>query len=180
MKTVVTIIFFFNCTAVFAGTNYVVSPNEPIVSSSFVAPPQAGQNFFLWSRDSGCYTSDYTVEPETLVVPSGSDVRVFFHAGLGGSTTCVTPPPPRYLSWAETGGLNEGTYTLSTYFIPFADDFPPTTADYPIYLTDSFQFVVLGTPAAVNSTTFFGLLILISLLFFTGFRHQKHKRLKPT
>ncbi|VAW44033.1 hypothetical protein MNBD_GAMMA02-509 [hydrothermal vent metagenome] len=91
MRVLFICISFLNFSVVTAQT-YVVSPNEPSVFESFVVPPIAGQDFFLWSRDSGCYFNDYTVDPEVLVDIEADDIRVFNRGGLGGSGICVPPP----------------------------------------------------------------------------------------
>jgi len=88
MKTLIAFIIILKL-GVATAEHYIVLPNEPDFFSGTASSPIAGQDFYLWRRDSGCYTSDYTIEPETHVKVIENDVRIFFKAGLGGSTICV-------------------------------------------------------------------------------------------
>lgn len=85
----------------------------------------------------------------------------------------VCPPPPRYLQRAEFSGINAGAYTLSTYWVPYEDNFPPAVADYPIYFNQSVQFEVLGQPVAVDSTTIIGLSLLALFMLLVGFYYTR-------
>ena len=159
-----TLIFSFN--AAFA--QYVVSPYQPHVPFTSAPPPSSGQNFFLWSRDSGCYTSDYTVDPRYQVQILDNTINIFFQAGLGGSTICVSPTPPIYLQRAEIDGVDAGNYILNVYGLPYGDDFPPAISDYSSYFIGNIQFGVVEPAIMVDSTTNIGLTILILLTLITG------------
>jgi len=157
-----------------AGTNYFVSPFEPpFVNPESAIQPQAGQGFNLWSSYPRCTIVDYIVEPETAVVVEGSEVRVFNRLGQGGELVCLfpgSPAPPVHVSIADINGLAEGNYNLSIYDVPFEDAFPPAAVDYLTYLVTSFQFAIVGAPAAVDSTTNMGLAVLISLMLLLGLK----------
>lgn len=184
MKFIFTLVLISCLSISNAGSSYVVSPIVPSWGLDPVNPPLSGENFYLLSPDSGCYTSNYTQEPEVYVEAFNSDVRVFFKAGLGGSTGCVSPTPPRYLSRAEINGLTAGTYTLSIYHIPFGDAFPPAIVNYPTYFTEDFQFGVINGAVSVNSSNNMALFILFIVMLFTGlyferFQLQVHRHRKP-
>jgi len=171
MRSLILLALIFNLSLASAGTTYFISPFEPpFLTPEDAIPPQADQSFSLWSRDSGCYTNNYTVEPEIEVNLDGNEVRVFNKLGQGGNTVCVSPTPPRHLSRAQIEGLAEGNYNLSYYVVPFEDAFPPAPSDYPTYLITSFQFGVVGAPAAVDSTTNVGLALLTLLMLLIGLK----------
>ena len=147
-----------------------VSPVQPPVDTSRIIQPVANQIAYLWQRHSGCYTNDYDVEPQTQVSYEDQEVRVFYRAGLGGSTFCVTPPPRSFVLKAEIHGLMAGDYTLNTYHVPFNDIFPPMPDDYPQYFQQSVDFSVRGQPTAVDTNSQFGLLIMAVLMWLVAWK----------
>lgn len=178
MKKIFLILLFLSTNIFAQTTTLVASPIEPGFSSEFRVSPISNQDFYLWDRHSGCSTDNYEIEPQIHVDIIGSEISVFFKPGQGGSTVCASPPPPVFIKLAAISGVDAGTYNLSTYFIPFADDFPPAIIDYPNYYSESIQFtVVQGTSGAVNvdATTNIGLGLLVLLMLSTRLYFRKIK-----
>lgn len=151
----------------------------PEFSTGNASTPVSNETFYLWSRDSGCYTNDYEVNPRTQVEIVNDEISVFFQAGLGGNTICVSPPPPIYLQRVTFDGLDVGNYTLNIYDLPYGDEFPPVSVNYPNYFVTRLQFDVIGgiaNPVVVDSTTNIGLAILVLLTLMTGLHFNRRRK----
>ena len=143
----------------------VVSPVQPTIGSPRIIAPVANQTSQLWMRHSGCFTNNYEVAPQTQVTYDGPQIHVVFRDGLGGTTVCVTPAPPRYEARTEIQGLAAGEYTLSIYLMPYEAPFPPTPEELSLYFSENIQFSVRGAPAAVDASSHLTLLLMTALMW---------------
>ncbi len=170
MKLIMLLFLILKVTFSTAGSfpNMVVSTVDAgWISDANIILPTAGQGFkvFVPAAYFSCsYQSDIFVDIKN------NNIKVFVERD---SSVCADPIPPIYGPITEIGGLAEGSYNLSSYYVPLGDDFPPAAADYPSYFLEDIQFEVLGSPAIIDSTTNSGLALLILLLFITGFYFRK-------
>ncbi len=147
MKKILTIILLMQFNALFAGTPpaLVASPSVPSIldgSSPYVVE---NQTFNLWQFRL-CGGSN----TETDIIVSGNEILFFGHVSAGIPSPC---PPRHYRLETQINGLAAGTYDLSFYLVPPADNFPPVVADYPLYLVEQSQFDVIPTRLMVSPSS---------------------------
>ncbi len=146
----------------------------------------AQSSVFIWNQHPvvGDEINVYTYQcgspiDESIVEIVGQNIKVFVRFGPSvPNPICPSPPFPRTI--ALINGLAEGTYNLDYYALhPPVGTFPPLPIDYPLYLDDSVQFEVFGTPVAVDSSSNSSLILLVVLILFVGLFVVKKNRLEP-
>jgi hypothetical protein len=138
---------------------------SPFTETSFDI--YAKNSFFLLRRISGCGVSNYIIEPHVQIETTGTEIKVLYRKGLGGSVTCFSPWPPGYQNFTDMAALERGNYHLSLYIVPYEDAFPPTPEDLPNYFIDELTFDVL-TAFNIDSSSQLSLIFLILALLVVG------------
>ena len=127
-------------------------------------------NFLENQKKESSIISSFTSKPTKIGLPewtNGQSIDLVVRRDR--SSICIDPPQPVYVSRGILNPLLEGNYSLNYYIVTFEDQFPPNLADYDKYFVETIGFEVLGAPPTIDATSNFNLVLLILILFLSGF-----------